>query len=471
MALNFVAMAIAARLLTPAEFGVSVLGGGILAIAVAIREFAPRTYLIQRHELSTDDVRTALTLVMLISLPLFLGVALGAEAIEGLYDVPGVAGFLLLIACILLVEPIWQTIVALLQREMAFGKVAITNACKVATEAGVLVGCAYFGLGYLSFAIAWLAGAVIALCTVLLLRPDFGIFRPRLSGWREVARFGGYAGGAAVLHQLYQTVPFLVFTRTMPLFAVGLLNRTVSIVELPDKTFLAGVVSVVMPAYAELARRGEDLKSAYLRAIENITAVQWPALVMVAVLAHPIVGLLLGDQWTAAVPLIQIIALGRLFSFTAQLNYPVLVVTGAIRENLIRAAIIWPISAVILITAGFFGPTAVALAFFVVVPFQAVVTINAVRRRIDLGVSEIIGTLPKSAGATLAAAAPAAIWATAQGWDWEFNAVEAIVLGASAAPCWLFTLWALRHPMWPELVSAAARVTRNEAMRRIVLRR
>ena len=57
MAVNFISLAVVARLMAPADFGVAVLGTAITSVAVAAREFASQTWLIQRPEISTPAVR------------------------------------------------------------------------------------------------------------------------------------------------------------------------------------------------------------------------------------------------------------------------------------------------------------------------------------------------------------------------------------------------------------------------------
>lgn len=54
---NFATAAVVSRILTPEEIGVSVIGMAILAIIMSVREFASSGFLIQRQELSREDIR------------------------------------------------------------------------------------------------------------------------------------------------------------------------------------------------------------------------------------------------------------------------------------------------------------------------------------------------------------------------------------------------------------------------------
>jgi O-antigen/teichoic acid export membrane protein len=93
---------------------------------------------------------------------------------------------------------------------------------------------------------------------------------------------------------------------------------------------------------------------------------------------------MLGDQWLQVVPLVQILAIASLFSFTAELNFPVLVSVGAIRDLLLRGLIAWPISALLIASAGLWGLNAVAHSFLVIIPLQALISLHFVRRHVPV---------------------------------------------------------------------------------------
>ena len=59
-------ISIISRLLTPAEIGLSVIGIGIMTLALALREFASSEFLIQREEVTQTDIRTAFTIMFLL---------------------------------------------------------------------------------------------------------------------------------------------------------------------------------------------------------------------------------------------------------------------------------------------------------------------------------------------------------------------------------------------------------------------
>ncbi len=471
MAVNFLTLAIAARLLTPSEFGVTVIGIAITSIAVAARDFAPQAYIVQKSQLDELDIRAAFTWMMLITMPIAASIAIASHWLERVYGQPGLQLYLCLIALALTIDPFQQTIVGLLRREMAFGKVALVNALSALASSAALLFLLHLGFGFQSFGWAGLAASTTMMIISVACRPDLRVFRPTWRGWSPMLRFGSYNGIAALLYRVYEAVPFLIFPRILSFNSLGVLNRVFALVQVSDKVFLAGVMAVAMPAFSQISRDKRDLKAAYIHAIEHITALQWPALAMLAVLAGPIVAVVLGDQWTAAVPLVRIAALGWMFSFSNELNYPILVVNGAMRENLVRAAVIWPISAAILLGAGFLGATAVALSFLITIPLQAVVSMSFVRTKLSITYLEILGALRRSALVTAATVAGPLILAAALARDLQFTVPLAVAAAALSGVGWLIGLWLTTHPMWPEIVRVVARLLDAPIRRRLVPRR
>ena len=155
--------------------------------------------------------------------------------------------------------------------------------------------------------------------------------------------------------------------------------------DIPDRIVLTGVLSVAFPALAAEIREGRGLKQPYLRALGLITVVYWPALILLALLAHPVVFLILGRQWVEAVPLLQLMAIAGLAWFPVTLTSPVLLAMGANRDRVMADLIGRSVSALVLCSAAWFGIMAMAASKLVTLPFQmvALASVRAAARRLQ----------------------------------------------------------------------------------------
>ena len=298
-----------------------------------------------------------------------------------------------------------------------------------------------------------LFSGMLGVFLALRLRPDLSIFRPSLSEWRGAIAFAGYDSATVILNRVWEALPYLVFGRVLGIDAVGLYNRSVTVCSLPERALLASLTAVVLPAFSAQVREGHSLKAAYLRAIEYITAFHWPTLILLAIFAHPIVHILLGHQWMAIVPLVQIISVALLAWFPAYLTYPALVASGGIRDTLTASLISLPISALILAVASRHGLHALALSMLVTIPLQVAVAVTFVRRRVGFAWSEMLIAIKKSiVVAALSAAGPSLLVAML-GQPTE-NSIALVIIGFVIAVIgWLAGLRVTCHPLMGEISS------------------
>jgi O-antigen/teichoic acid export membrane protein len=435
--------------MTPGEIGVWAIGYATVTAILAAREFTSGVFLIQRKDLMPEEVQGAFTVMLAMSAAMAALLVVGAPAIAGFYHEPKLVHYLHVVSVAVLFELVSAPLVALMRRDMAFTSIAAFNIAGVGVFAIVTITLAALGFSYMSFAWGWAVGACLASMLALYLRPDLWVFRPVLRHWGGMLEFGAYNGINVFLYRLYEAIPTMVLGRVLSFDAAGLYNRALLVCQLPDRVVLGGAAPVILPALAAEVRAGRDLGASYMRAISYITAAQWPALVVLAILAHPVVLLLLGDQWLSVVPLVRILALASLFSFTAELNYPVLVSLGKMRDLLLRALIAWPTSALVIAGASHFGLTAVASSFFLIVPFQAGLSVYFVRRHVPVSWREIGDACARSAAIALCTAAGPLIVVAGVGLD--LPVLAALLAGALAACGWLVGVWTTQHPFVHEI--------------------
>ena len=455
MVINFATIVIVSRILTPSEIGVAAAATAILSIAYSVREFATADFLVAQKELTHVHVRTAFTVMLLLTTAISAIVFVSATLVAAIYHEDGLSLYLKLAAASFLLQVVVLPLAAILRREMLFDKVAIIEMTNATVTAAVTISLASLGFSYMSFAWELLSGAGASAFLALYLRPNFWIFRPLLHEWRVVIRFGGYHGTNVVFHQLFESFPALLIGRLISFDALGLYNRALNVSMLPHRVLFGGVVPVILPAFSAQARERQNLCAAYLKAVEYTTGLEWPALVVLSILAYPLVFILLGTQWVAVAPLVQIIAVGLTFSFAFELNYPLLQAIGALRDILLRALIVWPLSGAIIAAAIYFGLKAVAFSYLITIPLQALVAFHFVRRHMGFGWHELFGSMKKSAIVTMCSAAGPLAVVAQSGFHFEITISRAMIAAALSVISWIGGLWITKHPLFTEIRNIA----------------
>jgi O-antigen/teichoic acid export membrane protein len=455
LAIQLALIVVVSRILTPAEIGISIIGTGIMAIALGLREFATSDFLIQRQEVTRDDIRASFTVAFLLTAVITVAMLVLAPWFGTFYGEEELARFLRIAAVAGLIEAVSFPIRGLLRRDMAFGALAFINTTAAAVNTAATILLAFAGFSFMSFAWAMMAAAGTTTILSFYCRPDLPIFRPSLNSWRSVLAFGGYNGVSFVINRAYEALPQLVLGRILPYSAVALYNRAQMVSAIPNQVILASVFSVAFPALAAEVREGRGLKEPYLRSLGLITVFFWPGEVLLALLAYPIVSILLGEQWLGAVPLLQVMAVAGIAWFPVMLTSPVLLAVGANRDRVLADLVGRSVSAVVLCSAAWFGVMAMAASKLVTVPFQMALSLCFVRRHVPFRWCEVGVALWRSAVVTMGAAAgPVGVVALSDsGFDLSIAATAGAVILAVTG--WLAGVYVTQHPVLPELGKAA----------------
>ncbi|MET0408539.1 MAG: lipopolysaccharide biosynthesis protein [Hyphomicrobium sp.] len=445
---------ITARLLTPADFGVAIIGLAVFGLIDIFREFGGATYIIQVDNPTPDRVQTVFTFNVLLALPLFLGLFFFASAIADFYGTPGLKSYLHVSAWCLLLTSFSSPVYALLCRDLQFGRLTTLSLATTVLNFILTITLALLGFSYMSFAWAQLLSSVVYFALCLAWRPKFPIYRLSLAEWRVVASYGMYDSARGMLMHLNDSAPLLAFGKTIGAEAVGIFNRAITVSRLPERTVLAGLAPVLQPAFSKHVREGQNLKRSFLMGVEQVTALLWPALICIALLAKPLITILLGAQWGATVPIAQIVAMASFASFLLTLARPALIAVGAVRDTAIFAVLTVPIVVGIQILASFYGLHAAAWGFLVTNLYAALVALIIVRRRIPFSWNEFAASVSKSAVVTLIVAIPCLLTAWWAGGLNRISIFEGVGAAAIAAGVWLLAIYWVRHPITQEISRA-----------------
>jgi O-antigen/teichoic acid export membrane protein len=451
--------AILSRLLTPADFGVfAIVSALIMVVAAAFQEFGGTNYLIQRPTLSRQDIRTAFTVTLSLSIVIGAVLFVLRDAIAALFAQEGLK---LGIAVSVLNFALWPfsvTLSALLRRDLDFGTLALCNLSGNLVTAALSITLAFLDYSFMAPIWGALAGNAATTALLVTFRKDPGLFRPSLVAYPEVLRFGIYSSGVVVINVFYNVAPQLFLARILDVTAVGLYSRAMTITQVFDKLVAQVLNPVIMPAILAQTRAGEGLKRIYLDAVELLAAVQWPFLLFFAIMAEPIIVIWLGPMWVDIVPLVRVLCIAQLALFAACLTYPVLVAVGSVRDALTSSFITLPPSLIVIFIAAFFGVEAVAAAALLCLPLQAAVAIHFVSRHLAISAIEMLGALRKS-GLVVAFSVTGPIAAATMVHAGLIGSVSGLFLaGTTAVAGWFLGLIATDHPLWDHVRSAAMNV-------------
>lgn len=327
--LQVVQTAILARLLVPADFGLMRLAVVAISACSAFSKFGIGAALVQRHEVDRRVMDTAWTLDLGRNLILFACVLLLAQPAAGFYGEPMLADILRLMSLKFLLFGLSNNAgMAMLSRDMRFRRRQIYELCLSAGGIAVTLPLAFWLRSV--WALAWAEvyyglGEMVGSYIVHPFRPRFRLYRREA---RSLISFGKHFFVAGVLGFLRGSLDSLLLGKLLGTEALGYYSLAGSLVRTPVGILTSAFRAVLYPAFSRLQTDLLALRRALLRSLGFAAFLISPMLVGIAVTAEPLVGVLYGDRYLPAVPLVVGFCAVRMLGFLGGLMGSLLIARG-----------------------------------------------------------------------------------------------------------------------------------------------
>jgi O-antigen/teichoic acid export membrane protein len=320
--------------LRPEEIGLFSVALAAAMIVAIIRDLGITRYIGRHPTADNDTVRHCTMIAVLFSFVIGAVILALAGPAAHFYGEPRLFGILALIAASYVLAP-WSIVpVALLSRRLDFRATFAVDLAGAVANSACAVTLAVLGFSAESLAWAMIAQAAMRAIMAQSLRPTPFSFRVRLPLLREIAGFG--SGSAALYFSggISLRMPDLIVGRMLGMEAAGLFSRGVSLAASLHSLVVGAVSAVYYPAFARLRDEGRELGPYYERVVAAHGAIVWPAMVLMAVLSHPIILLLYGPGWDEAAPLLAWVALAECCFVMLPLHMDLPILTGRLRQLL-----------------------------------------------------------------------------------------------------------------------------------------
>lgn len=310
-----------ARLLLPAEFGV------IAMCMVGLRLFSYISQiglsvalsLVQRPRVEPADIRFALGVVWTAGLCAVAVVILAAPLAARFFHTDAVTPLLRVLAAILLLQGLASVPMALLRRDLRFREQAAVELGSYAVGYGAVgVLAAWQGWGAWALVAATLGQNLLALVAAYALTRH--PLRPSLHGGRSVLLgYGARHTLISLLEFLAANLDAALIGRLLGESALGLYNRSMMLANQPVDRAASVLSRVLFPLLAAIQGDRRKVGSVFLLGLGLIGVLGGVFSLSLCAAASPVVALLLGPRWGAAVPIVQLLALAIPVMFMSNL--------------------------------------------------------------------------------------------------------------------------------------------------------
>lgn len=294
-----------ARLLSPDVFGALAILLVFVNIGNTIVQSGLNASLVQAKEAGEEDYSTVFWMCLTVSVILYAVAFFAAPALAGFYGSPGLVWPLRVLCLVLVVGAFNSVQVAVVSRELAFKKVFTVTIVAVAASGTLGIALAFAGAGLWALVGQQLVYQ-FASCAALLFQVRW---IPRLVFRRNLAvrhyRFGWKLLVSGLLDTGYQSLSDLVIGKQFSQAELGLVSQGKKYPQALGSMLDGAIQPVMMSAVSRLQNDVGQVKRLVRRALKTSTYIIVPAMALFALMAEPLVGLLLGERWLPCVPFLQ----------------------------------------------------------------------------------------------------------------------------------------------------------------------
>ena len=344
---RMLSVVVLARLLTPDDYGTAALAITVASYSGILGDFGYGTALVQARTAPQRVASTAWWSAVGAGMVGALVVALAAYPVARIVDEEAAAPLLIAGGSTLFLVALGSTSNALLTRALKFPTLQATGAVAGTLAAGCAIIGAAAGLGAWALILQQVAlAATVSALFIVAARWHPSLEFSRIA-FSRLSKFAlPYTAGSifAILQALLTAV---LIGRWVGIAELGLWTLSMATVVIPLQLIAAPLGKMMYAAFARLRGEEERVAEIWLSGTALLALAVLPSLFGLIALAPDFVPFIFGDQWTEAVPLVQILCFLFLLRSLQTWNIAVMDAAGRPQVNMLLGAgllLITPVS-------------------------------------------------------------------------------------------------------------------------------
>lgn len=306
---QLVFMAVMARLLDPADFGLVAIANVALRFYSYFSKMGIGPALIQKKTLSDGDIRAALALSLGISIFFFLLAYFSADLVELFFGMKSLALVMQVLAVNFIVFGFSAVPLGLIRRKKAFKALAIIEIISYVFGYGVIgLGSAYYGYGVWALVAAFISQTFLqAVIGYLIIRHPLSLLHTK----EERNHLIGYGGRYSIIgfiEFLTSNIDSLIVGKLFGAIPAGYYSRSLLLANLPVQQPTKVLTQVLFPIMSSMSDQHDKQSISVQLSALFVGSYAFAVGIGISVAAPDIVLVLLGNKWLDSIPVLQILA-------------------------------------------------------------------------------------------------------------------------------------------------------------------
>lgn len=324
----FIQGIILARLLMPKDYGLIAMTQIFFAIAGTFIDSGFTSALVRKKDRKEIDYSTVFVTNVVMTSFFAIVLCLCAPLIAKFYNEPILKDIVRANAVLLVMNSVNAVQGTRLRINLQF---KITSFISVVCN--VTIGIATIIFAYLGFGVwSLIYPNYLAPFLYFFMYWYFQRWRPKINFswkiWKEYFAYGSNLLISSLINTIWNNIYPLIIGKKYSAIDLGYYSRAWGYAKLPANTFQGVLGTVTFPVLCSIQDDDARLRDAYRRLIRVTGFVVFPMLIGLAVLAKPVILVLITEKWAATIPYLQVVCLAVMWQPINALNLNLLKVKG-----------------------------------------------------------------------------------------------------------------------------------------------
>ncbi|HAE43564.1 MAG TPA: flippase [Clostridiales bacterium] len=312
--LQFVVGIILARLLLPEQFGLVGMLMVFMAIAQTFLDSGFGAALIHKQNISEKDICSVFYFNLLMGIVAAICLCVAAPYVSSFYNQPVLTPMLRALSLVLVINAFGLVQGVLLTRAIDFKMQTKVTIIASFLSGFIGIGMAYWGYGVWSLVAQQIANAIFRSFLLWI----YNSWRPSwlfsFQSLQEMFGFGSRLLASGLLHTVFSNIYLVVIGKLFTPTDLGYFTRANGLQEFLSMTLSSVVGRVTFPVFSTIQNDPDRIKRGMKKALTILMLINAPLMIGLAVVARPLVLVLLTAKWAPCIPYLQLLALvGLLF--------------------------------------------------------------------------------------------------------------------------------------------------------------
>lgn len=343
LGISFISNMVLARLLTPDDFGTIGMLMFFIAIAQTFVDSGFGAALIQKKDVTKEDVNTVFYINMSMSLLVYIILFFSAPYISKFYSIQILCPLLRVQGVIVVIQGFTLIQTIQLQKQLDFKRISICNIVGSLTLAFIGIGAALLGFGVWSLVIRTVVGTL----TTSILLWAFSNWKPAMifsiQSFKRLFGFGGFILLSSLMTSISQNIQSMILGKMFRPSTLGNFTQARNLRNLSSESISMVINQVLYPEFSNHQEDNQLIEAKLNQSTYLISYIVCSMMAFFILCSEPLIYIIYGNQWFESIPYFQIFCFGALPVCLQDININVIKAKGKSKIlfilNIIKLAI------------------------------------------------------------------------------------------------------------------------------------